>query len=570
MTKICVVTTFPNLALNGYARISLLSMFNNLPSDITYFIQLDRDAHTEAAKQAVESMTSASVYFALDVPPEEQAFYDGNKDDAKDYRKQPVRFAHKVFAITKAAHAYMPEDGGDHKALEFDYIVWLDADILVNKPVRLEDMQYWMPGPEQICTYLGRKDWNTSETGFLAFNMKHEMAKPFIDAWSDLYVSGKIHEFPELTDAYAFDQVRKAFEEKTGNAEICRNLTENVPGRDVFDLSALAEYMTHYKGPRKNELSKRVDVIKDARVMHGKHFDVDNLAIQAMNCVNDGVLQSNVANNVVLIKDWADIYDDVDEEIVVCSAGPSLTAGDVLPWAQKGTKIVAVKHAMDRLLRFGVKPWAVFLLDPRPHVEQFIENADRDIVYFVASVVDPSVTKRLLDQNCKVIGYHAYVGGNIDPYIPRHHLKFNGGSATATRALSVLRCFGFKTMHLYGYDCCYYEKPDLEARKTNGKHRYEEVTLNVDTWGGKKDTRTIWTEGQFLAQVQEFRNQIFKQKAIDLHYYGSGVINWMWTNLKKHEQWKEWEKDNLIARARRNGKIEDFIRGTHQPCIAAG
>jgi hypothetical protein len=117
-----------------------------------------------------------------------------------------------------------------------------------------------------------------------------------------------------------------------------------------------------------------------------------------------------------------------------------------------------------------------------------------------------------------------------------------GGSATATRGLTLLEGLGYRNIELFGYDCCYYEKPNLQEKKNDGRMKYEEITLETETYGPKKIKRTFWTEGQFMAQLQEFRNHYFNC-GLNLTFHGDGMIPWVWRHKQAHKQYLEDMED---------------------------
>lgn len=551
MNKYLAVTTFPLASWEVYAKTMLASFVENV--DIPLIVVIDEDA-AGLAPHVKQVIRPTDRIFGKNEELQ-QAFLERHKgrDEGKDFRNHYVRFSHKVFATWKVAAALEAIDK------EITHLIWIDADIIVNKKVPTEFFDSIAP-VDHIASYMGRKDWSASETGFIIFDIRNG-GKEFITAWRDLYVSDQLLEQPEKTDAFAFDMVRKAFDE-VNKKSTCQNLTDNVPGRDVFDSSPMAQYMTHFKGPRKRELMERT-----GNPRHGNTFNVNNLGISTMNCVQDDTIKENVSKNLRIIEHWIPCCPPNDEEIVIANAGPSLPLDEIKKWYDKGVKIVAVKHALERLLKYDIVPWGCILLDPRQHVGEFIKKPNRDINYFVASMVDPSVTLHLRDMGCNVFGYHAMVNGGEGDRIPKGHILIQGGSATATRGISLLETMGFKTMHLYGYDCCYFAKPDLNEKKPNGKLKFEEVTLRVETWGGVEEERTVWTEGQFLAQVQEYRHLYMPKGGLKLHTYGNGVIPWMQHNLKRYDAWidqKVAEQDAQFLKD--NININDFIdNGTRKP-----
>lgn len=555
--KFCTVTTFPNNHFEGYAKFMVKSYLENWENtsekdDASLLVVLDQDSETNANAKRLESSAKkrkCNIAVRQGFDKEFDDFVAANKDKEvgkDDYRHQGIKFAHKVFAISYAAEVALQSG--------VEYLVWLDADVITSAPVKIENILGWTQ-EKTIVTYLGRKDWNCSETGFILFDLKNG-AEALIRAWKNLYTSGKIYEFEEWTDAYAFDRALEEFE-KTCGKKVSYNLSEGIEGRDVFEASPLGKFMTHYKGNRKNEIVQPGITPKpQAGNLGSETLNVNNMGILTRNCVPGDNIKENVTANLQIIQNWLVPCSINDEEVVIASAGPSLDIEAVKAWYDKGVKIVAVKHVLERLLANDIIPWACILLDPRPHVGDFVQYPNKNINWFVASMVDPSVTDHLKRCGVPLYGYHAGVGAEEQKRIPSHHKEghhvvIEGGSATSTRGISVLEALGFTKFHLYGYDCSYPEEPDLSARKENGKLKYDKVTLECETWGGVTK-RTFWTEGQFLAQVQEFKLMYLPKPFLELNTYGDGIIPWVHKHFKRHKAWMDWQKskqDKIFADA---------------------
>ena len=148
--------------------------------------------------------------------------------ESPHYQWQAGKFARKIFAIT----AEMPYA---------DWRIWIDADVVVEKPLDEPFMACACPD-DFTGSYLGRKDWHTSECGFVAYNMA-ERGWDFLQEFRKLYTSGEIFDHLEWHDSYLFDRVRERRDDRW------LNLSEGVPGMHVWDDCILGQYMKHFKGP---------------------------------------------------------------------------------------------------------------------------------------------------------------------------------------------------------------------------------------------------------------------------------------------------------------------------------
>lgn len=506
--KTAVCTSFP-LSYYDLCAAEMLATFDKYwPKDVDLFIALDKvtKAEYDALQLALNDLLPSGREFFIsnEWSDGKEAFYKRNQDSPDvSYRFHVCRFAHKVFALHGVAEHCKQEN--------YDMLIWLDADVITHKPFEPFALS------EDAAT-LQRTDAPHSECSYIQFNLKAKGGE-IIEKMHEYYVTDKVLELAGWTDCDVFDDVAKEYS--------ILNLSKGVKGWHVFPESVVGQYMEHRKGARKVQ-----------KPIQNKTVDANNMQIKTKNCLPHEKIIANIKENLTLIKHWTDYVQPHDEPVVICSAGQSLSYADIKPWADKGAKIVTVKHAIDRLKSWGIRPWACILLDPRAHVEGFIKKPDKDVIYFVASMVDPSVVKTLLDNDCKVVGYHAFVGAGEDKILDPGTMMVSGGSATATRCIGLLHeCLGFKDFHCYGYDLCYYTKPDMAEKHPDGTLKYMEVVLSANTWGSKPQTRTFWTEGQFLAQAKELHDLYKSKQEFTIELYGYGIAAWQ---KDCHEQYKAW------------------------------
>lgn len=162
----------------------------------------------------------------------------GPKGFMVDYRYQAVRFAHKVFAM---AHPSRPREAN---------WVWCDADVVVRKNLTPE---WWEEAAPEgfVCSYLGRKDWDHSETGWLAFTQRYDGHK-FLDELKALYTSGEIFKLRAFTDSFAFDHLRLKWE---AEGKHFHNLSEGLSGNHVWPDTVLGRATSHFKGPEAKKVA---------------------------------------------------------------------------------------------------------------------------------------------------------------------------------------------------------------------------------------------------------------------------------------------------------------------------
>lgn len=497
-----VVTTFGNSSWKIYSKVMLKNFVAFWPKEIPILLQLDDNLLEDDIKKIIRPQDGLIAGWTK----EHADFVNRNKDkdDPQNYRKQAVRFCHKIFALKFACDSAVAsrKDGAPDAPR---YLIWMDADVITTKQVTFDDLIPCLPKEGDAVSYMGRKDWDHSECGWLAFDLQNG-GELIIQHIYDMYIKDEVFSLEQWHDSFVWDQCFKL--------AATTNLTAGKPGMDIWQHSPMAKFSTHHKGP----------VAKDMLVQGPPKGS--NLRIETKNSIPDPQIQRNILENKVQIKNWIETCENHDEEIVVVSAGPSLIAEDILEEVKAGRKIVAVKHALGRLKEAGIKPWACILLDPRPHVYDFVENPDTDVIWFVASQVIPKVVKRLLDAGCTVWGYHAAVNANEKDLIEQQYDSIvNGGSATATRGLYLLNKLGFHKFRLYGYDLCFQDKPNLNEKDDIGQPKYFEVCIGVNEVNYQAKA-TFWSDGQLLAQREEMQ-QIITQMPWDLKSFGKGIVTFM-------------------------------------------
>lgn len=495
-----VITTFPDHCFEVYGKRMIEGFTANMPMETPLLVMLD----APNLAPVVEKMLRPQDAVAIHNSKEREDFLERNKgkDDPNDYRKMASRFCHKVFAIKQASDFWKVSIGQKCR-----YLIWLDADVLVTRPVSVNELRLCMPKEGDAVAYLGRKDWDHSECGWMVFDFQnggHEV----IDEITRRYISDEVFKEPQWHDSYIWDRVMEGRK--------VTNLTLDKPGSEIWPQSPMAAWSRHYKGPiAKNEL---IGVKSQPRQ--------GGITIQTKNSRPNDEIQGNIAANQKLITKWARKCKPTDEEIVIVSAGPTMVPEYLQDEINAGRKIVAVKHALQPLKAAGVKPWACILLDPREHVNDFVQNPDTDVIWFVASQVSPKVTETLLAAGCTVWGYHASVGAGEEHLTSLQASSIvNGGSATATRGMFLLEMLGFRNFRLYGYDLCLPDKPNLDEKDEFGQPKYFEVSLDAKMTHFV-DKRAFWTKAELLAQYQEF-NHILSTKDWKIRAFGHGIAEFI-------------------------------------------
>lgn len=529
MKDIAVITTFPNDSWDLYSKKMVSSFVQFWPKDVPLLIELDDDLINTDVNRFLRDDDCVAVGWMSD----HKAFVDRHKskDDPENYRKQAVRFCHKPFVIKRCADAIAKEELDERPR----YLIWMDADVITSKQVTMDDLRACLPSEGDAVAYMGRKDWDHSECGWLAFDLKNG-GHDFIDSWVNEYVNNRIHDYNEWHDSYIFDRICEI--DKTKRT----NLTSDKAGMDIWQHSPMAVFSDHYKGPQ-----AKMRLMKQEFNYGEQHTGNTNIRIKTKNSIPPEEIRANIEENQKQIMNWIVPCLPTEEPVLIVSGGPSLECDEIPRNSDGGKlKIFAVKHALTKLQEAGITPYGCILLDPRDHVYDFVENPNPEVIYFVASQVRPRVVKNLLDNGCRVVGYHASVGADEGGLINKQPLSIvNGGSASATRGLHLLEQLGYKNFKLFGYDLCHAEKPDMGLKDEFGQPKYFEMNVGFEAPNFKMK-KTFWTEGQLIAQFEEV-SDIVKADKWSLEAFGDGIVPFIIKAKKAFDLKMNKTKDKLLA-----------------------
>lgn len=186
--------------------------------------------------------------------PELLEFKEKHKDDphyngqigrklegsSKAFKWNAIKFAHKTFAIFAEAKQQVDNT-----------VVWLDADVLMHKPVTTKYLQELFPSNKAI-SYLGRPE-AYDECGLMAYNLRQDLAREFLNKFEQEYLNGLDH-LRETHDSWVFYQLRLGYEDQ----ELFNNLNPTPKdNKSPFNNSGINEYMVHTKGKNKERLQHK-------------------------------------------------------------------------------------------------------------------------------------------------------------------------------------------------------------------------------------------------------------------------------------------------------------------------
>ncbi len=112
-----------------------------------------------------------------------------------DFRRDCVKFAHKVAAVTDAG---LDMDDG--------LLIWIDGDTLTHASVDAEWLYRLFPGEDKYLAWLARNRGHP-ECGFLMFRCWHDVHLRYMKEMRRIYESGDVYDLSETHDSFVFQHV---------------------------------------------------------------------------------------------------------------------------------------------------------------------------------------------------------------------------------------------------------------------------------------------------------------------------------------------------------------------------
>jgi hypothetical protein len=169
---------------------------------------------------------------------------NAHRDDPLDWNMMPVKFGHKVFAITSDR---LPKTG---------WRVWLDADVITTEPVTQPWLDKVLPKGKALSCLLRRGIMRPgqplyTECGFVGYNLDDPRTMKLLAELRDVFVSEKVFTFGQHNqhDSYAFDWCRKR---QNFRKDEVHNLSFMAKENELhpWPKTELSKCLVHNKGPR--------------------------------------------------------------------------------------------------------------------------------------------------------------------------------------------------------------------------------------------------------------------------------------------------------------------------------
>ena len=224
--KVCWVTAFSSKYYTYVGNISLPT-WKLLKEDKFFLCEMDPD---EVPNYATK----------IDIRNDLKNFYPELQLSIDRRAKKAYKFFKKAYCIWYALEKF---------SNDYDYIIWLDTDAIIQKPIDLTNL---LPEDSELFSTIIR-GVHGCDSGFIAFNTKHKNFKRFPSEYIEYYTEGKIWNMHNPWDAYILEDFSKR--------EKIKNLYTGIQKDEScgFEETMLWKYINHYWGKSgKNILISKV------------------------------------------------------------------------------------------------------------------------------------------------------------------------------------------------------------------------------------------------------------------------------------------------------------------------
>jgi uncharacterized Rossmann fold enzyme len=212
-----------------------------------------------------------------------------------------------------------------------------------------------------------------------------------------------------------------------------------------------------------------------------------------------------------------------DDDLLIIGGAPSLkdNLGEIALRQKGGAKIWALNNTFHYLCEHGIEPDVHLMLDSRPGNIDFVpEKTDALMLY--ATQCHPLVFKKAVKAG-KVVLWCPSVFKILEILNDKKKIAavIQGGSTVGLKAIALSYLFGFKNIHLYGYDSSYRQGENhAYKQKLNDGENMMEITFN-----DKNFACAAW----MATQAKEFRESLpnFIKMGLAIHVHGDGLLPYM-------------------------------------------
>ena len=273
-------------------------------------------------------------------------------------------------------------------------------------------------------------------------------------------------------------------------------------------------------------LGDKANVITEAVDEQAWHGSPEGMA-PAFSWVEQNVDAGQLTKNVRFamthkIKEMLPAAGETPTPLAIVCGGPSLVGqlDNLKSMIRRGTLVLAVNGTHDFLLDHGIRPRFMAMMDARDHNVRFLERAQRDCLYLIASHCAMKSWALLKRLHAPHLMWHCHSAVDLAPLQEEFDMygpEVWGGSTIGMKCFNLGIMMGFFNFHLFGMDACLTEEEH---------HAYDQVENDGEETmqlcaGEKWFTVTQW----MLRQATDFQDFYASHGSrINLTIWGEGLI----------------------------------------------
>ena len=227
-----------------------------------------------------------------------------------------------------------------------------------------------------------------------------------------------------------------------------------------------------------------------------------------------------------------ELVDTCSGEVVIVGGGPSVDdeIETIKRLVFEGKKLMVIERMYSWCHANGLHPDYVAALDASEDVKDNFEHIQDGTIHFIVATSHPDVFDNVPRESTYLWSGSAGLHPDAHKIWRDNGYKsipvINTGGSVTLGSMYLSLVLGFRTIHLFGFDCMMKSKEKAYANNVTG------VNMNRHYFEVEADGDIVWTCSSFLSFSQQFFRMVSLAKKAemldDIHVYGESLVNKMW------------------------------------------
>ena len=280
-------------------------------------------------------------------------------------------------------------------------------------------------------------------------------------------------------------------------------------------------------------------MLNDAAAVDDDRMNVlEGIQLQGAVNTTDDVILENIRASIRRGHAQVKPHPDQGDRVVLVGGGPSLesTLPELRDLIFDGAKLVTVNGAYRWCIEHNLQPKTQIVMDARASNARFVDPPVPYCNYLFASQCHPALWDAVQGRD-RVLIFHAATGDDprvkqlLDDYYLGQWIGIGGGTTVMTRAVWLMRTFGYLRYDLFGVDCCWmdgahhaYDQPE--------NSRDKRIPFRVRAAGRDEPSRVFRCAPWHVKQVEDFLQEIrINSTRFMLNVHGDGLLAYVLRDL---------------------------------------